>query len=234
MKNTKLLFAVSAVSVLILASCQPESPLELVTQQGLVSFYNFEGNSNDVFGINDGIDINTTYLSPSGHVHNQVLQLSGTDSYVKIPESFDFEARTISLWFKIAQSTSTLQAIYSSDNPNLAYGLTVLNTQTYDSHINLYFNVAGQTDTAEILTNVWYNATLVADGRNYYYYLNGDLFRSGSFASYLRSNNGDPISIIGCDRTLIQRYFNGLVDNLRIYNRRLSEHEIKVIYNAGY
>ena len=92
--------------------------------------------------------------------------LTGINSYVKLPDSFDYETKTINIWFNVIESTHLLGVVYSSDNPNLKYGLTLLNTQLIGSHINLYFNVSNQQDTVEIQANSWYNATIVTYGSN--------------------------------------------------------------------
>ena len=221
-------------SVMLLISCNKELSYEQPTKDGLGSLYNFQGNNNDVFGDNDGIGSNIKYVNAGSNKKNQVLSLNGFSSYVKFPDSFDYEVKTINLWFKVIKPTTVLGVVYSSDNPKLNYGLTLLNTQLINSHLNLYFNVSNQQDTVEIKANTWYNATIVTERKKYSYYLNGNSVRSGEFNNYISSNNGYPAAIIGCDRTLNGRFFNGLVDDLRIYNRRLSDHEIKVLYWAKF
>ena len=220
-------------AIMFLFSCNKVHDAEQPTQNGLVSFYTFQGNTDDVFGNNNGIEHNVKYLNLDFHnSNNQVLLLTGINSYVKLPDSFDYEAKTINLWFNVIESTTVLGVIYSSDNPNLKYGLTLLNIQLIDSHINLYFNVSNQQDTVEIEVNTWYNATIVTDGKKYSYYLNGNSIKSGDFNNYVSSSDGNPTTEMGCDRYLNQRFFNGLVSNLRIYNRKLSDNEIKVLYKA--
>jgi hypothetical protein len=233
MNFSKLALPLLMSSIIFLFSCKKVQDAEQPAQNGLVSFYNFQGNADDVFGNNNGIDHNVRYLSLDFHnSNNQVLLLTGINSYVKLPDSFDYEAKTINLWFNVIESTTVLGVIYSSDNPNLKYGLTLLNIQLIDSHNNLYFNVSNQQDTVEIAVNTWYNATIVTDGKKYIYYLNGNSIKSGDFNNYVSSSDGNPTAELGCDRYLNQRFFNGLVGNLRIYNRKLSDNEIKVLYKA--
>jgi hypothetical protein len=225
--SMRFLILILMPSFILLFSCSKVEDDELPNKDGLISFYNFQGNSDDVYGENSGRETNAIYVTDYFLHNNKVLILNGTNSYISIPESFDFEAKTINLWFNVLESSPVLGVIYSSDNPGLDYGLTLLNTQLVESHINLYFNVSNQQDTVEIKANTWYNATIVTMGKKYAYYLNGNPVKSGSFNSYVCSYNGNSSTIIGCDRTLTQRFFNGMVDNLLIYNRRLSDNEIK-------
>lgn len=227
-----LLWLFLSLSIALL-SCNKKSNEE-PTLDGLVSFYNFQGNANDAFGTNDGLENNTKYISTDKENKNKVLLLDGNSSYITIPETFDYENRTISLWFNVSESTPEIGVLFSSDNPDLNYGMVLLNTRLVDSQINLYFNVSNQQDTVKIQANTWYNATISTEGMKYSYYLNGDFLSTGILSNYVSSYNGNPVTIIGCDRTLAQRYFNGLIENLRIYNRKLSDKEIEVIYRAKF
>ena len=229
-----MLFLVLMASVILFVSCNKEPSVEQPTQDGLVSLYNFQGNTDDLFADNNGMGRNIKYLTAGFNKNNQVLSLNGLSSYVKFPDSFDYEVKTINLWFNVIEPTTVLGVVYSSDNPDLNYGLTLLNTQLINSHLNLYFNVSNQQDTIEIKANTWYNATIATEGKKYSYYLNGNSVKSGEFKNYISSYNGYPATIIGCDRTLNGRFFNGLVDDLRIYNRKLSDHEIKVLYQVKF
>ena len=78
---------------------------------------------------------------------------------------------------------------------------------------------------AEIMENRWYMVTLVVDELTTRHYLDGELI--GTFDNGLiRSNNGDPLALIGTSR-VHDRSFVGKIDDLRIYERALSETDIK-------
>ncbi len=207
---------------------------ELPTEIGLVSFYPFQDNANDVFGSNDGVEFNTNYLAETADVSNKFLQLNGVSTYVNLLNTFDYQEKTISLWFKINSISSNLQVIYSSDNPTLEHGLTLLTTKKVGSQIELYFGIGGKIHTEVIVAETWYNATIITNNGNYSDYLNGVLLTSGSYDTSICSSEGELTSVIGCDRYLNGRFFNGLVDNLRVYDRALSEKELAVIYNSKF
>jgi len=220
--------------VMFLLSCRKEQLDEEPTQNGLVSYYNFQGNTDDDFGDIDGTGINVEYITDASQSENQFLKLNGVNSYVNLTIPFDFESRTISLWFNVTESESDFGVIYSSDNPTLKYGMTILSTKLVNTNIELYFNTSNHLDTINIEANTWYNATITTENKKFSYYLNGNVVESGVFEDFICSYNGDSTSVIGCNRTLNQRFFNGLIDNLRVYNRKLDDDEIKTIYKAKF
>lgn len=199
------------------------------TQEGLVAFYPFEGNAIDIVGENIGIEQNVEYLSSNYTLSDQVIAFNGIDSYVDLRNDFDFETTTISLWFNALKINELVGIIYTSDNAELEYGLSLITVRKDNDTNHLYFNVSGQIMTVEIEENIWYNATIIRDNKQYQYYLNGVLVSSGEFIEYYNSGNGNTTAVIGCLRTLDRRFYNGLVDNLRLYNRALSGSEINTL-----
>jgi hypothetical protein len=73
--------------------------------------------------------------------------------------------------------------------------------------------------------------TLVVDSNETRHYLNGSLF--GKFGNGLiTSSSGDTSALLGTSREF-DRYFIGKLDNVRIYNRALSEAEIKKLVSKN-
>ena len=77
--------------------------------------------------------------------------------------------------------------------------------------------------------NVWYHAVLIKKNQRYEYYLNGRLIGSGAIENYISSVRGFPVAQIGTIRTRETGFFDGAVNNLRIYSRALSEDEVKAL-----
>jgi hypothetical protein len=175
---------------------------------GLVSYYSFQGNAIDNFGNNDGVGKFVDYIISRDNSDNLALRLNGTISYVQILNEFDFENRSINVWFNVTESKTELTVIYASDNPLIDYGMSILATQRINSQSSLVYNISGQTDTVGIALNTWYNATLVAEGKKFTFYLDGIKIKSGSFTTYVRStSDGLQSAILGCNRTLSARFF---------------------------
>jgi hypothetical protein len=152
-------------------------------------------------------------------------------AYVDLNFPFDFESKTINLWFKVTEEQGEISLLYVSDNPNLVNGMTILGVQRWDSFVYLVYNFASQLYKVNINENVWYNAAITSDHGSYGFYLNGELLRTGHTEFLVHSYNGVESTVIGCGRTVDRSYFYGLVDNLRIYNKALTENQIRTLYS---
>ena len=69
---------------------------------------------------------------------------------------------------------------------------------------------------------------MISDSKTYRYYVNGTLVGSGTFANYIHSGNGDAFATIGRARVPVL-FYDGLIDNVRIYNRALTEEEVEIL-----
>ena len=83
--------------------------------------------------------------------------------------------------------------------------------------------------------NAWYHIVAVADGERIYLYLNGELKGSRVITDYIKNTltpNDAPV-IIGRRTVGAGPSFNGLIDEVRIYNRALKAAEIQKLYAEG-
>lgn len=200
----------------------------ILTQDGLVSFYEFNGNAQDKLGNHNGTESHVQYME--GADSNQYLSLNGMYGYVDLNFPFDFESKTVNLWFKVTEEQGEISLLYVSDNTDLVNGMTIMGVERWDSDVFLTFNYSSQLYRVNINENVWYNASITNDHGSWAYYLNGELLRAGKTSFFVHSYNGVGSAIVGCGRTIDRSYFDGSVDNLRIYNRALTEPEIKALY----
>ena len=85
----------------------------------------------------------------------------------------------------------------------------------------------------------WYHVAVTSDGSIWTLYING---MSESLVSVAGSNNGlwfndmtgsHANRIANRQRSADNNFFDGLIDDVRIYNRALSATEIKRLYNMG-
>ena len=220
---------ITVILALLLCSCAPK-----ISQNGLVSHYAFDGNAEDLMGKNHGKGENVRYESKKGKSKDKVVVLNGVDSYVDLTTPFDYEEITISLWFKVNRfdNAAPYDLIFTSDYAAQKYGLMNLAIKVENGVNNVYFNFSGQLISREIKAGVWYHATLVKKkDQRFEYYFNGLLIGSGRFEKYLSSVRGFPVAQIGTVRTRELGFFDGAVNNLRIYNRALPVEEVKRLAN---
>ncbi len=202
----------------------------LPTNNNLVAFYDLNGNANDFFDTYNASLSNILFLESENNLKNKVAYFNGLNSYINLPNAFDYSNRTISVWFNAIDLDSDLKIIYTSDNPSLGFGLIVMSvTQTSGVPI-LNLNFSNQIHSHAIDKGKWYNAVIKTNGLTYSYYVNGALVKNQTAPSYTASSNGNQTALLGCLRNLSSRFFIGKIDNVRIYNRDLSNEEIAIIY----
>jgi hypothetical protein len=200
---------------------------------GLVAYYPLDGNAIDASGNNhDGVTYGTVLTEDRFNHSGKALLFSGTNSYINLHCNFDYQLRTINLWFYANTIDQIARHIYISDNPKLKYGFSQIKIMEINGtkQIRSSAGIGGGTaeGNAEVLGKKWYMITLVVDTNETRHYLDGSLI--GKFANgYMTSNAGDTSALLGVSREY-DRYFEGKLDDVRIYNRALSEAEIKKLY----
>jgi hypothetical protein len=199
------------------------------TTKQLVARYTFASGPGDYAGNgNDGIDENISYVGKNGF-GNLAADFPGYGNIV-FPQFFDFPQRTVSVWVLVREVDGEYQIIYSSDSQDVAYGMTILSViHTGESPV-LTYNVSNILNTIPVQENVWYNAVFVVDGKNFSLFLNGEKFHEQQFTSYIGSASSMlDGAVLGSSRAA-DRYFRGRADDLRIYDRALTEREVELIY----
>ena len=76
----------------------------------------------------------------------------------------------------------------------------------------------------------WHHYAVTWDGQEVQFYLDGNAIGSTALTDALQANT-EPL-MIGCDPPGQAEYFNGKLDEIRIYNRALSEAEIQQLVDA--
>lgn len=206
-----------------------------IPTEGIVGLYQFEDDYNDLSSLNNhGVNYNTLLMNTDMYSEdNKAAYLTGHNSYIKLPTDFDLAERTISIWFNASQISGT-QRLYYSDHSDLEFGSTnidLTNDLAAGTHILRMECGGGQGDdlVIEIEENRWYNAVLTISSDSVKAYINGTIYDKTIVSSH-HSDAGNPNAYIGCNRFEDNYFYNGLIDNLTIYNRILSEDEITILF----
>jgi len=87
---------------------------------------------------------------------------------------------------------------------------------------------SGANDDMKINTNIWTHVAVVYDrpNKNVSFYKNGTYIGGGQFSLNGQTRNGTEIIRIGAQGGITFDPFNGTIDEVRIWNRTLSEQEI--------
>ncbi|MDA3802876.1 MAG: LamG domain-containing protein [Patescibacteria group bacterium] len=156
------------------------------------------------------------------------VSFDGINNNIDIGEDavFSNDSWSLGLWFN-TNSAETLQDLVSTTlNTNLRwFNLNQSKVALWDSsNASWYFG------NTTISSGSWYHVFLLYDGSgNYKIYLNGSL--DSAWPNLGTSDDLGAVRYIGMF-TGGSRYFNGSIDDVRIYNRALSESEIQSLYDS--
>jgi hypothetical protein len=176
------------------------------------------------------------------------LQLDGSGDYVDVPISRtnEIENRSISVWVKrMGNTTGTYGGIvtirgFDSGANDYNHQLAIRTNDSSNSGIfcSSFISLPVEIGTRSISLpiNEWayiscnqdYNGSII----NLSLYINGVLINSSSgLASTYQYSSG--MTSFGVSKVTSNRYFNGSLDEVMIFNRTLSTEEIQNIYNLN-
>jgi len=227
----------------------PEFPSRIVTE-GLVSYWTMDNKDlsgsvpsatvKDIWGDNDGTTSGTITTGATGKI-NEALDFDGVDDYVSVGTGLNsvFDGGgsiTVSAWvYADAFSTSDFQGIVAESfvpSNNVAFELCyddVLSAWKAGFYDGSWHTVTG----GEPSTGEWTHLVATYDGSTLILYVNGTQVDSLNDTAGLPA--GDAAWAIGRRHDnfdLAASYWNGSIDEVHIYNRALSETEIRRNYLA--
>jgi hypothetical protein len=189
----------------------------------------------DSAGENDGKLIGDPTWRPTGGKVGGALAFDGDGDYVEVTDGSDFDITqqiTVAAWIKVDAFDKSWQAIVAKgddswrlqrdqETDGLEFacgGVTVPHSKWGDIH-----------GTVNINDGQWHHAVGVYDGDKLYLYVDGAL--DASVAASGKINLNDYPVLIGENAQMPGRFWNGLIDDVRVYNYALSRDEIKSLYD---
>lgn len=173
-------------------------------------------------------------------VVGSAIQLDGVDDYVEVPEDSSLDLSdeiTISAWIKVYDFNSGYSTLKPNNFGMMKFG-GVGQSGDYLLYLNLDSVPTAFQPTWTLQENAWYHFTATYDESQVVIYLNGGSLAGGYQQSWSESRqfglgNGDGELLIGNSLTWHSNpYFNGVIDELRIYSRALSAAEVRDNYNS--
>ena len=237
----RLILVVTVVILALIANAQ-------IPVDSLVAYWPLNGNVNDESGnnLNGAIYGDPHYVTG---VSGQALDFDGIDDYMKISddEEFTLSDFTISAWIKWegdpdAQGSWAIVSNWANGYSSEHYGLRMgtISASPDHNHGVFYYDDGTAWDWVYYLKNelsdgLWHNIVgTLKSGDVAKIYFDGTLFET--------DNSSIPTLIDPTDDLYIARdgygessgdvgHWNGIIDEVRIYNRVLTEEEIIAIYN---
>ena len=232
MKKTGLILAFRVLVIMATLLMLAGAVAGEVTRDGLVAEWHFdEGSGNIVVdssgNANDGTIHGASYVEG---IYGSGLNFDGVNDYISVVgPSGTFNELTLEAWIKVDQRVNAEKIIdFGINNAGSGRRFTL---QVNGVDIVIDTTSYARWDTTSI---EWMHVVGTWKGNNFVrIYVNGNLKAENTKKPEINS-----ISILSSDPHIIGRrinaenYFNGIIDEVRIYNRALSSIEIEANYNA--
>jgi hypothetical protein len=169
-----------------------------------------------------------------------VLRLNGIDEYVELPVSKGLQSQsalTLEAWIKCNSKSSAGGIIVKDDTTNRVFNLTVLESSSGSANkviFNIYSGGSGQsvTSTSVVADGNWHHIVGVFEPSvKQAIYIDGKLETkdTSSIPSTIDLSTDEantPIRIGSFENNSL--YFKGLLDEVKIYNRALTDGGVSV------
>lgn len=203
-----------------------------VVTSGLLAYYTFDEQNGDDYlgyenyhGIIQGSGNDITFETDTPNDEGYSLKGSDNGKYYRIPVAPDYNQTTVSysVWIKTKATTSPYVYQQSYDN-NYRRGIWFnegkLRIALYNGTWN-YYNVGLE---SLLLNGEWHHLVIVWKSGANAIYIDGRFISSWEKTWSSKNIYQGKVSFLGG--------LNGLMDNMRIYNRALSQEEIQEIFYA--
>jgi len=186
---------------------------------GLVAYYPFDGNANDESGNgNHGTVYGATLTEDRFGNTNNAYDFDGVNDYINATISTS-NSFTITAWLNPDGATEQIEEIFErADNFNFEYRSGKLAQYTYQNDL-LFSNT-------NLNVNTWNFVVLSRTPTEVSFYLNGEYDGGGGVSSSIALSGTYNIG----SRTGTLYQFDGIIDEIRIYNRAFSKSEVQQLY----
>jgi hypothetical protein len=207
-------------------------------EQNRILYYKFDSDALDYSG-NDKhgtVEGGVSYIEDRFGNPFSAVQLNGTNGYIDVPQDvwFDGSPFSIATWVKPSAFNSWSRILdfgIGQGNENITFALTSGTSGNLYALIrrgtSTQFNVTG----SATIIGEWSHAIFSFDGENIRIYLNGNLV--ASVESQAPRMLTRTTCYIGKSTVAGGNYANAAFDDFMIWNRQLTDDEIRVLANDG-
>ena len=206
-------------------------------EEGLVGYWKFDEDSGDTAGDSSGHNNHGTLEGDPQWVAGKIggaLELNGVNDYVDCgaDPSLDITTGeiTIAAWVKID--------VFGDWDGIVTKGITGPSTYAMqmwsDGSLRCCIGCGGAPGgglwdaNTKMVAGEWLHVAYTYDGSTLRFYING-IKDSQEVAVLLQFQNNSESLTLGCDFEGGDEYFDGVMDDVRVYNRGLTEEEIRQI-----
>jgi len=198
---------------------------------GLVSRFTFDIDARDNYGTNDGTLTNGASVAQDA-ARGPVLELDGDNDYVDLPADNMAAGRsemTLSLWVK-PDSWAGSDTVYDEYTEAVYWQFSVTGSTFYtrDSSTGTMGSRDNDVSMPSVPTGEWHHLAVtysVSGGKKAVYYDGTEYASTTTSIDTLTSDREGARIGYACDGA----YFDGRVDDVRLYNRALSAQEVAIV-----
>lgn len=197
--------------------------------------YPFNGNANDDSGKgNNGIVFEAALTTDQFGNANSAYIFDGVDDHIKVPNNsglnFGVDDFTVSLWFKTTATTTTgtgRDDLIAKGQPSVSgYALSLK-----DNKIRFSLgNFGGLNSSSALNDGQWHHVVGVRGSGSIELYIDGLLDVSSANNESLNTSND---LLIGKHGVKNESYYDGILDDIIIYNVALDQTEILNLFSGG-
>ena len=201
--------------------------------QGLVAYYPFNGNANDESGNSRNGTVQGSILTEDRKgVPNQAYSFNGLNNNILATNGILGNKFSISVWIKNEFADINRHEIIDFGNTLTNQGFVV-----YISDNKLTCDVSdiyGKFTSNSCTPNVWHHCVLISENGLVQIYLDNSFKSSYNFPNMnITGTNFSIGSIFYNNPTYGYSWFNGVIDDIHLYNRVITEDEIKALYEGA-
>lgn len=236
-----------------LMSDYQSSPINIVflpvsITNGLIAFYPFNGNANDASGSNFNGTINGPLLTTDKNGQaNSAYAFDGVNDLIRIPHNnaFNFAGSdfSISLWAFIPADQISHSGIndmirkWNGTAEGYPFSISYTNIDAPDADEDklLFARYDGQgcsgtsSSFSGIIDNtLFHHIVMIKENTSIRYYINNTLITSFTDISSCSTSNTADVTFGARGQEV--RFFKGKLDNIRFYNRALTDQEISNLF----
>ncbi len=206
------------------------TPQEADVEEGLIAYYPFSGSAEDVTGNGNSGTVNGATLTTdrSGNT-GEAYDFDGEDDYINVPDdAVKTSSGSVCAWFLARSKTDgENDRVFSMSNFTSPGGTRLYLSLASGEEFRAAF-ISDQLGDVPISFGEWQHTCFTWDDTSSELYLNGNLEDA--------SSGGEPKNgrvNLGSYGEGFKSFLDGKIDQVRIYDRPLSESEVQQLYGKG-
>ncbi|MEK6906674.1 MAG: LamG domain-containing protein [Nanoarchaeota archaeon] len=207
-----------------------KTQLNITEISGLISWWKFDGNSNDTMGRNNGTVIGGAVWNATGGKFGGAYEFDGSNYiFIESSPSLNFSTTNsvmASIWIKPTDSTPNQGTFLRNRNTEGSGNVRLRYESDYGGNCGLYMiDAFGNTCGGGVLPNQWTHIATMINPTSTAVYVNGILSNSKNQSSFI-----SPLDF----NLTFGEHFNGTIDEIMIFNKSLTNIEIGKLYTHDY